>query len=182
MTGPSFPAAEVTSADQLLSQMCGGFAQTTVFLETWSPSRAGALRPSRSRRASSTGQMGCAWPGLPLNPLVCTTWAEQHKPDPAQASSVVVPVFVPGAPRTRPSVSSQSTRPERPTETRKRFTGCHRRVQVGRDVKYHLCVSYIAEGIVFCVCLESLSSDCDAGWLYHRVRLHMCVSHHITAK
>lgn len=162
--------------------MCGGFAQTSVFLETWSPSRAGALRPSRSRRASSTGQTGCARPRLPLNPLVCTTWADQHKPDPAQASGVVVPVFVPGAPRTCPSMSSQSTRPERPTETRKRFTGCHRRVWVGRDVKYHLCVSYIAEGIVFCVCLESLSSDCDAGWLYHRVRLHMCVSHHITAK
>lgn len=67
MTWPSFPAAEVTSAEPSLVQMCSGFAQTTVVSGDLEHS-AGALQPSRSGRASSTGQTGCARPRLPLDP------------------------------------------------------------------------------------------------------------------
>lgn len=79
MTWPSFPAAEVTSEEQSLVQMCGGFARTAVFLETWM-----FLKTQHTAGALQHGSDWVCMAQDAFEPLVWTTWADQHKAVPAQ--------------------------------------------------------------------------------------------------
>lgn len=92
MIRPRFPAAEVTSAHQLLLQMCSSFA---VCLQTRSPVRcwSSAACQTRSGRSggmglcstcTTFGQSACWRPRLLFKPPICTTWAGQHKPHTSQ--------------------------------------------------------------------------------------------------
>lgn len=84
MAWPSFPAAEVTSAEQSLLQICSGFAR---FLETWNTVLGLCSLADPAERPAQVR--------LGVHALVGTTWAEQHKPGPAQARGVVVPALMP---------------------------------------------------------------------------------------
>lgn len=122
MTWPRFPAAEVTSVDELLLHMCSSFAWTTVFMETWSRSTALRLcslldwvwrawgEPSQRVR-HTFGQSGCPRPRLLFNPLICTTWAGQDKPDTSQTQQtyLLMHTLMLGGPHTRLPGKSPST-------------------------------------------------------------------------